>query len=293
MTYSSLSFGTFWYGGRLSALERACAYSLVRQGYELTLYSYCPVYNIPEGVFLADADLIVPQEMTQHFIFNDTPDLGHFSDFFRYCMIQKTQKIWVDLDMLFLSTPYMGPCGNIVVKEQQGSVNGAILSITLPSVVDELISRSIALMDKKLRWGETGPLLLDSVFSNNKYVNKISSEIYYPIDHLNIYRVFLPEEMEWCERNTSQAAALHLFNNILNKIGYWKNIAPPEGSYLHNILRNINALEFFENVYPDYIIRNIINNYNLRLNGEDLGIKNIVKQILPSMYRTYTHYRPT
>ncbi|MDN7353110.1 hypothetical protein [Acetobacter senegalensis] len=290
---ASLSFGTFWYGGRLSALEKACAYSLIRQGCELTLYSYCRVDNVPDGVVLADASEIIPEEMTKYFIFKNMPDLGHFSDFFRYSMFRKNKKTWVDLDMLFLSEPYVSPSGDIVVQERQGSVNGAILGLTSPFLVDELIARSKALMGKKLRWGETGPLLLESVLGENNDITKMSSKIYYPIDHLDIYKIFLPEEKEWCMDHTSQSVALHLFNNILNKIGYWKDISPPEGSYLYGILKKIEAIDFFQGIYPDYVMKNIINNYNFRLNGKDLGLKNIIKQVVPSVYRTYRHYRPS
>lgn len=89
---ASLSFGTFWYGGRLSALEKACAYSLIRQGCELTLYSYRRVDNIPDGVVLADASEILPEEMTKYFIFNNIPDLGHFSDFLDIPCFEKIKK---------------------------------------------------------------------------------------------------------------------------------------------------------------------------------------------------------
>ncbi|OUL67621.1 hypothetical protein HK16_05340 [Acetobacter senegalensis] len=197
------------------------------------------------------------------------------------------------MDMLFLAKPYVSSSGDIVVQERQGSVNGAILGLTSPFLVDELIARSKALMGKKLRWGETGPLLLESVLGENNDITKMSSKIYYPIDHLDIYKIFLPEEKEWCMDHTSQSVALHLFNNILNKIGYWKDISPPEGSYLYGILNKIEAIDFFQGIYPDYVMENIINNYNFRLSGKDLGFKNIIKQVVPSVYRTYRHYRPS
>ncbi|NHO36504.1 hypothetical protein [Acetobacter fallax] len=286
-------FGTLWYGGRLSAVECACAHSLVRQGVPLTLFSYNAIDNIPDGIEIRDAEKIVPRHMTSRFILNGSPHPGHFSDYFRYNMILRTDMTWIDLDMVALKKIQGNWKNNIVVKEEGGGINGAILYISSKNILEYLISETTLLMDKNLRWGETGPLLLDKMirkFHEDIELSEASS--FYPIDHTDIYKIFLPEFLEWCHRKTSHAETIHLFNNILTKIGLWKEIAPPRGSFFAEIIEQTGGMKFFRDQYPEDVMKNMIRNYCMRLSGADLGIKNITRQALPGLLRTYRHYRP-
>ncbi|GBR03259.1 hypothetical protein AOE01nite_05470 [Acetobacter oeni] len=286
-------FGTFWHGGRLSAIECACAYSFIRQGVSLTLFSYDPIENAPDGVLIEDARTITPQHMTSRFILNNNPHYGHFSDFFRYRMMLENNMTWIDLDMMVTGKIPDQSSGDIIAKEHGKGYNGAILYISSKNILHYLISETTRLMDKNLRWGETGPLLLGKMvrkFRNQVTVSDVSK--FYPIAHGDIYKILLPEYADWCRDRVSTAATLHLFNNILVKTGYWKDTLPPQGSYLMEILENTESTGFFQNQYPTDVMENIIRNYRMRLDGTDLGIKNIIRQTIPSLKRTYRHYRP-
>ncbi|MFT9016034.1 MAG: hypothetical protein ABF990_09900 [Acetobacter sp.] len=291
--FNSKQFGTFWYGGRLSALEQACANSFVSLGYDLTIFSYDPLEGVPEGVAVAHAAEIVPQDMTRQFLFAGKPHLGHFSDLFRYRMMQKKDLIWVDLDMLMLARPPHPIVGDIVVQEEQGGVNGAILYLSEPDLLAQLVADVTARTGRNLRWGETGPLALGKLIARNPgRVVTSAPTLFYPLEHYDIFKIFLPEYSQECREKCASACMVHLFNNIMVKMGYWKDMAPPVGSALHDAMARTDGLKFFRDTYPADVMRNVINNYRLRLSGGDLGIKGLIRQAIPSIRRTYLTYRP-
>ena len=290
---SSYSFGSFWHGEKLSAVECSCIHSLVSQGISVTLFSYNEIRNVPVGVMTRNANDIVPQSMLFRFILNGKPNLAHFSDFFRYKMMRETGLVWVDLDMMFIGDFPSGDMNDIVVLEKDGSINNAILYISSIDVIDYLIFESSMLVDKNLRWGETGPILLNKakkIFSDR--MNLLDYSVFYPIAYDEIYKIFLPKYLLWCQEKMSSAVSVHLFNNILTKMGYWKDIGPPKGSFFEDVLFKTNGMSFFCGQYPLIVMENMIENYCLRLSGADLGIKNVVRQAIPSIHRTISHYMP-
>ncbi|NHN83257.1 hypothetical protein GOB93_01190 [Acetobacter musti] len=287
-------FGTFWYGGQLSALEQACANSVLSFGYDITIFSYSPLTGLPPGVTTASAGEILPEDMTRKFFFNGKPDTSHFSDLFRYEMIRQKNLIWVDLDMLMLSELPRTLPDDIVVREEQGNINGAILYLSGPELTEALITDVKGMTGRNLRWGETGPLALTRLVSARPDDIALSTPAtFYPIGHNEIFKVFLPDYREECRALCAQASMMHLYNNILVKMGYWKDVAPPTGSFLHDAIARTDGLKFFRETYPVDVMKNVISNYHFRLNGKELGIKSILREAIPSVRRTYRHYRPT
>ena len=53
---------SLWIGGDLSWLEQLCLKSFADAGHQITLYSYAPISNLPEGVLAGDANEIYPGE---------------------------------------------------------------------------------------------------------------------------------------------------------------------------------------------------------------------------------------
>lgn len=284
--------GTFWSGAPLTALDRVCIRSFMQAGYDVTLFSYEPIGNLPDGLKTADAAAIIDQSQIDHVRYRGKPDLAHFSDLFRYEMIRLTGKTWVDMDLLKLGDVPLPVYENILVREAHGPLNGAILAIadqTLLAAVQEAMQSKL---DRDLKWGETGPgLLRDCVKRSPHPINVYESRYFYPIHHDEIWRVLLPSQFDYCAEQCAHAATLHLFNNILCRMGYWKDFGPPEGSFLHSVMRNHDLLGEFTQFYPTKVMQAVVENYCLRLNGKDLGIRSIVREALPSMGRTLRHWR--
>jgi len=279
-------------GGDLSPMEQACLQSVAAQGFDVTLYSYDDVTNVPPSLRRLDAADIVDRAWAQRFIYRGKPDLSHFSDYFRYKMFERAALTWIDSDIVLIDPAQM-PGGRtaLVGRERQGSLNGAILHVCDPKLQDAFLRDVERLEGKDLSWGETGPLLLDRYGPQLAQSDPIyGPEIFYPIDHDSIWKVLLPEHRDWCETQCRSAATLHLFNNVLVRMGYWKAIAPPVGSYLHARFQAADALRFFEATYPAAVMRHLAHNFVASQTGEDLGLKAVVTQILPSAARSYAHH---
>ena len=285
-------FGAFWASGPLASLEQACLASIQRRGYHLTLFSYDPISNVPEGITTAHAEEIVTRKMLNRIIYNGKPDLTHFSDLFRYELIAQRDLIYVDTDLLMIGEAKELPHPNIFVQEEQGGFNNAILYFANQEVSNYVLQQVTCKFDKELRWGETGPEVVKSVVENiTPRLETYSHQFFYPIEHYEIWKILLPDYSEECASKCSNAITLHVFNNIFTTISYWKELAPPEGSYLHYALDQMELLCFFKDTYPRKIMEGMVANYRFRQNGQALGIKTVIKQVIPSIGRTLRHYR--
>jgi hypothetical protein len=289
--FKSKGLGAFWARGRLSALDQACLSSFVRRGYVIKLFSYEEIPNLPLGVTAADAAKIVPEAMIERVRYNGRADLTHFSDLFRYEMIRKADLVWVDVDVLMISGLPVPAYGDIIVREAQGGVNNAVLYVSDKTMMDTVSEAISAKLDKELRWGETGPGLISEAIKKHGTPRRIYSHKYfYPVEHYDIWKVLLPSYLSECREMCATAVTLHLFNNILTTMGYWKEMAPPKGSYLYEQLEEMELIPFFPGVYPERVMQNCVENFQFRQNGKALGIRAVLREIVPSMGRTYRHY---
>ncbi|MCJ8145218.1 hypothetical protein MKI84_20035 [Ancylobacter sp. A5.8] len=283
--------GAFWARGALSPLDQACLLSFLRRGIKLTLFSYAPLENVPKGIEVADAAAIVPESLGQRIIYNGRPDICHFSDFFRYEMIRQRNLTWVDTDVLMIADGDFSGHKNLLISEEPHGLNNAIIYISDHAFLDHLREEIYDLFDKELRWGETGPNLIKKVNNHlKKPIETTNHSYFYPIGYHDIWKILLPEYFDFCSSRCTNASTLHIFNNILTKIGYWKQMLPPDGSYLHHVLKENNSLSLFKETYPEDVMRAIVFNFIYRQNGKALGIKSIIREFVPSMIRTYRTY---
>jgi hypothetical protein len=101
----------YWHGGSLSFLRRMCLASQVKLGYDVTLFSYDPVDNLPPGVVNKDAEAIIPQAFKQKLqrigsridVYRGNVQL---SDFLRVRLQKLGTGVWLDTD-LYLLRPMM------------------------------------------------------------------------------------------------------------------------------------------------------------------------------------------
>jgi hypothetical protein len=279
-------------GDALSPMEQACLQSFAAEGGDLTLFSYEPIANVPPGIKVSSAAEIVDSGRISSFIYENKPDITHFSDYFRLKMFEQAGLSWIDSDLVLIDALKI-PTGvsGLVGREKQGALNNAILYISDTSLQQQLLSEVERLDGKNLSWGQTGPLLLDRYGAQIARSESIyEAGVFYPIDHDGIWRAFLPEHRAWCEDQCRSAATLHLFNNVLVRMGYWKSIAPPVGSYLHACFKAKDALRFFDATYPEAVMRQVLHNFAASRTGEDLGIKAVIDQIVPSIARSCRHH---
>ena len=283
-------FATFWQG-ELSGYEMACINSFLKRGYRLTVYSYDPL-SLPPGAIAGDAASIVAPAGRQRFIYQGKPNLQHFSDYFRYVMFRKTEAIWVDSDVLLLRGFDDSLPATVLARENQAAICNAVMRIDNEGGrLDRLIARTEAAMDRELSWGETGPQSLERETGLKRILaDAFPAERFFAINHDMIWKAFLPAYAVECEVMTANAWGAHLFNNVIERIGIWKSFAPPKGSFLHRKWEADGSLQFFDGEYPVKVMTQLIDNWCSRQSGDALGIKQVTKQLVPSVGRTLRHY---
>jgi alpha 1,4-glycosyltransferase len=287
------SFATFWAGNSISPYELACLKSFGLHGYEVELFTYNELSDLPEGVHRQDAREILGREYMDSFILNGRPSLAHFADFFRYALLSRTSFIWIDSDLLMLRA-FDRPLPNtILATDHKGDIlNGFIRIDHNDPRLRELLETTRSLAGKELgRWGATGPLLVTRLFrSTNPPQQSFGPDQIYPIRHYDFWKMFLPEHADECESLCSGAYTVHLWNNIISRLGVWKSFAPPVGSFLHSRFAKHGTLPYFRDTYPLPVMQQMIENWRLRQSGGDIGIVTLSRQLIPSLLRTAGHY---
>lgn len=98
-----------WIGNRLSVIELLTIKSFLNNGHDFHLWTYEKIQNLPDGVTVRDASLIIPKSEIIVRKFND-PVTGvgkgsvgaPFSDLFRYKLLYEYGGWWVDMDVTCL-----------------------------------------------------------------------------------------------------------------------------------------------------------------------------------------------
>jgi hypothetical protein len=282
------TFATFWHGDELPAMERACLRSFVVRGYALTLYAYQDIKNLPASVLMRSAAEIAPRSDMNCFIYRGAPNLSHFSDYFRYKLFGATDHVWVDTDMVSLRRLDFDTAGLLIARERVDSICGAILKLDAASPeYRSILAKSVASMNRELSWGETGPASLTTAYARSPdgLAEALPPEAMFPLPHDEFWKVWLPEYREECEEKCNEAYTLHLWNNLVEAIGYWKELAPPLGSFLYSRFETDGSLAYFRDVYPDGVVRHMVETWRRRKDGGDLTFKRLTRQAGPAFLR--------
>jgi hypothetical protein len=139
---------TFWHGP-LDGLRRLCLRSQVAAGHKVTVYSFEPVAQLPDGVGNAEAEAILPHSFAERLrparpdgIWIDRTML-QFSDFFRMRLMAKGAGLWLDADVLLLRAIELDPEKPYFAWERPRQLGNSVLY--LPSN-DPIVSAFDALM---------------------------------------------------------------------------------------------------------------------------------------------------
>lgn len=287
------TLATSWHGAPLAPLDQACLLSFVRHGFEVHVYSYDDIGDIHPDLHRRNAAEIVDQSYTKRFRIAGQPSLSHFSDIFRYQLFRLTDHTWIDTDLFCLRTFDIPTTGHFLTRETPTSLNGAISRLDRSDpMLDRIIADVEALADQDLLWGATGPHLITKTLGNIALRSARPPNEFYPFHWDQWYLPFLRHEQDRCVLETSDTFAVHLWNNILVKSGYWKDLAPPSGSFLHIAIDQIGLLPLFKGTLPDTVMQNLaINQLNLQ-SGSHMPIAKLSKLLVRRLAVATTRRAP-
>ncbi len=228
-------FVAYWDGGELSAYEQLSLLSFTRRGHSVHLYSYSEPKGVPEGVILRDAaDVLPPDERIRTLL--ERRAFPKLSDLLRYGLLREPDRTWIDVDVILLQDDL--PVGPVLfAREDATYVNSAVLRLAPDSdLLERLLKETANVTAEALltaNHGIIGPLLLTRLVEELGLDHlALPPDIIYPIASRDLWRLFDPREVGWCDRTLQGAATLHLWNEFLRRAAL-KGKRPPRRSWLH------------------------------------------------------------
>ena len=123
---------TFWHGP-LDALRLTCLRSQVAAGHKVTVYSFEPIAQLPEGVGNAEAEAILPHSFSEK-LRPSQPNgswrdwtILQFSDFFRMRLMARSAGLWLDADVLLLKPIEIDPAKPYFAWERPRQLGNSVL----------------------------------------------------------------------------------------------------------------------------------------------------------------------
>jgi hypothetical protein len=123
---------TFW-DGPLDRLRQICLKSQVAAGHKVTVYSFEPLGQLPDGVGNAEAEAILPHAFAERLrpatpdgVWSDWTTL-QFSDFFRMRLMALGAGLWLDADVLLLKPAEIDPQKPYFAWERPRQLGNSVL----------------------------------------------------------------------------------------------------------------------------------------------------------------------
>tara|TARA_Y100000389_G_C17465264_1_gene524908 strand:- start:3255 stop:4124 length:870 start_codon:yes stop_codon:yes gene_type:complete len=277
----------FWHGGNLSIYEFVCLKSFLKNGFKVVVYSFEKL-KLPKNVKNKNAHIILKRNEYKKFIHGGKKScLAAYSDKFRILLQKKKLGWWFDLDIICLknSEKFNKLEENkkiIIGYETENKVNNAVLKINSRKITKDLLNK-VKEQGYKFEWGKIGPTLFNNYLHNNNLETEILENYYfYPINYKNIEIFFNPKKTSVALKLTKKSYTIHLYNQIINRIGIPKNIMPPKGSYLYNKMIEI---------CPEYKkLQSLPMETFDKLLYKKNGFKDNLFDLIPSFLRAFSRY---
>jgi hypothetical protein len=236
-----------WIGPRLSTLEQLSIRSFLAHGHPVHLYTYADVEGVPEGTQQRDGREVLPADSV--FTYADGFGKGShaaFANMFRYKLLLDEGGIWCDTDVVCLK-PFDFDAEHVIGRERTPPLEGGPGAQRIATAVMKMPRGSAAMrecydvcarVDKsKLRWGETGPLLVTHSFLRHGLdEHALPPDAFYPVDWWNT-----PDLVTKPLSVGPATYAIHLWNQIWKANGLDKDAVYPAGCAYDELKRRYRA----------------------------------------------------
>jgi hypothetical protein len=229
-------------------------------GHDFVLYSYEPI-EVPAGVQLVDASTLFAEE--EVFFYSEGASAGSpsaFSNLFRYELLRRYGGWWCDTDVLCL-TGDLPEQDLAFAYEDDTRINGAILKIPVGHpLACQLVSEAKSL-GTQIKWGQAGPYLITRMVKLNKLENYLlPTRLIYPIHWSRALDLVNPDVSIDVTEQVRGSLFVHLWNEIFRRTPILKEVAPPQGSFLHDQFCHYNIKVPSGLTYSRYEIARILEN---------------------------------
>lgn len=237
------TFATFW-RGPLPALVRACLSTFPAQGARLALYAYEPL-DLPEGVEARDArEIVADPGIAERYRVEGRRSAATFADRFRYEMLERADTCWVDADMVLLRP--VDPNVPVIWGRQpeakgKALINNAVLRLPIGHpVLTQMRDRARAAEGMEIGWGAIGPYLLTEI-AEAQGVDASASppSRFFPVAPDDFWRLFDPSSRDQVAQAAAGADMLHLWSELLRRMAWDFDAAPPPGCYLAELFAHM------------------------------------------------------
>jgi hypothetical protein len=229
----------FWAYGDFSKLERLAIASFLANHFQVNVWTYDSIRNIPKNTVQHDARKIIPEDRVFKY-WNGS--YAGFSDLFRYAVLSKQPGLWVDSDVICLCSVNDFKKYNkndFLVTErtkQSTKLNGNVIYRPEP-IEGDIIDLAYAISERyridKLEWGDCGPNLLTTLV---RTYPKLAPTIMHP-DFSNPINCWdCPKQLlSKPRRLTKKTWFLHCYNEGWRSRGIDKNRYYPQDSLLGSL----------------------------------------------------------
>ena len=141
---------TFWHGS-LDALRLMCLRSQLAAGHKVTVYSFEPLGELPDGVGNAEAEAILPHAFAEKLRPTSADGVWcsrtilQFSDFFRMRLMARSAGLWLDTDVLLLRPVEIDPAKPYFAWERPRQLGNSVLYLP---VDDSIVTAFEDLMEQ-------------------------------------------------------------------------------------------------------------------------------------------------
>jgi len=226
---------TFWYGAAMPLYQQACLASFARRGHGVEVFTYQDDANFAEGLHVRDAREILPEARVLRPLVDGR--LGIHANLFRYALLERLGGWWVDPDMMLMQ-PDLPEC-DIYLASPDAFRRTPVAVLKFPArhpLMTEARRRADALDDNPDEWERAGATLLSELVSRSDVAPRAGGDNLGPISWLNVPDLFNPEKHDELYRSAADARFLHLQDEVWRRAGIPSGLAPPEGSYLAELL---------------------------------------------------------
>ena len=218
-------------------MERLSIESFLRHGHEYHLYTYGDVEGVPRGAVVRDAREILPAERI--FFYRDYPSVAGFANMFRYELLLERGGWWMDSDMICLGPfTFEGEYvfGSEVSKGVAYVTNAAIKAPRGSEAMAHAAAVCAAKDPATLRWGETGPALLEQVVDHFSLRSSVQPPgVFCPVGYSDWRRVLDADPPEL----PRESVAVHLWNEMWRRDGRDKDASYDPGSLYERLKREM------------------------------------------------------